>query len=71
MIGGLTLPTYLGAVMLLTLTLFLAWIIALSWPVTSPGGKAMRALVVGSCWWRSTSRRPAGPAGSPVLTLVF
>ena len=47
MIGGLTLPTYLGAAMLLTLTLFLAWITALAWPALSPGGKAMRALVVG------------------------
>ena len=60
MIGGLTLPTYLGAAMLLTLTLFLAWITALAWPALSPGGKAMRSLVVGimlgAIYFKATGR---------------
>ena len=60
MVGGLTLPTYLGAAMLLTLTLFLAWITALAWPALSPGGKAMRSLVVGimvgAVYFKATGR---------------
>ncbi len=60
MVGGLTLPAYLGAAMLLTLTLFLAWITALAWPALSPGGKAMRSLVVGimlgAIYFKATGR---------------
>ena len=37
---------WLGALILGVLALFFAWLLALSWPRISPGGRALRAIVV-------------------------
>ena len=37
---------WLGALILVVLALFFAWLLALSWPRISPGGRALRAIVV-------------------------
>jgi hypothetical protein len=44
---GFFLEGVLGALALLTVGVFLAWLVLLSWPLLSPGSKAIRALVVG------------------------
>ena len=37
---------WLGALILTVIALFFAWLLALSWPRISPGGRALRAIVV-------------------------
>jgi len=39
---------WLGALMLLAVSAFLAWLLALSWPMLTTGGRLARALVVGA-----------------------
>jgi hypothetical protein len=38
--------TWLGVVLLSIVTLFFAWLLALSWPAVGPSGRILRALVV-------------------------
>lgn len=45
LLAGLALPRWAG-VLLLVPAVFLGWLLALSWPVTSPAGRAIRVLVV-------------------------
>jgi hypothetical protein len=56
----LLLPSGIGAILLVVLGLFLAWLIALSWPILPPVSRAMRvvtvALVFGAAWLRVTGR---------------
>ena len=47
LVGGLMLPSTLGAVMLVLLGLFLSWLLALSWPVIPPGSRLLRVVTVG------------------------
>jgi hypothetical protein len=60
LVGGLLLPSAIGAILLIVLGLFLAWLIALSWPILPPAARAMRvitvALVFGAAWLRLTGR---------------
>lgn len=37
---------WLGGILLLLVAAFLGWLVALSWPVISPGSRALRVLVV-------------------------
>lgn len=37
---------WLGVVLLSIVTLFFAWLLALSWPAVPPSGRVLRALVV-------------------------
>ena len=56
-IGGLAVHGWGGAVMLLVVTLFLAWLAVLSWPALQPSTRALRvvALVVllALCAWQA------------------
>ena len=45
-IGGLTVHGWIGAVLLLAVAAFLAWLAALSWPALGAQGRAMRVLAV-------------------------
>lgn len=60
LVGGLLLPSGIGAILLMLLGLFLSWLIALSWPILPPASRAMRvvtvALVFGAAWLRLTGR---------------
>jgi hypothetical protein len=47
MLLGFFLEGVLGALALLLVGLFLAWLVMLSWPLLSPGSKMIRTLVVG------------------------
>jgi hypothetical protein len=44
---GFFLDGLLGSIALLLVGLFLTWLVMLSWPLLSPGSKAIRTLVVG------------------------
>jgi hypothetical protein len=44
--GGLLLPGYAGAALLLVLALFFGWLLLLAWPLLSPGGRILRAVLV-------------------------
>lgn len=49
LVGGLLVPNaVLAAVLLTLLTLILAWLVALSWPVISPLARLIRILVLGA-----------------------
>lgn len=49
LVGGLLVPNpVLAAVLLTLLTLILAWLVALSWPVISPLARLIRLLVLGA-----------------------
>lgn len=60
LVGGLLAPSAIGAVLLSILGLFLAWLIALSWPILPPASRAMRLLTVGlvfaAAWLRVSGR---------------
>lgn len=60
LVGGLMAPSAIGAVLLVVLGLFLAWLIALSWPVLTGGSRILRlvtvALVFGAAYMRATGR---------------
>ncbi len=43
---GLMIPSGWAGLLLLVPAAFLAWLLALSWPLLRPGGRALRALVV-------------------------
>ncbi|MET0741694.1 MAG: DUF6703 family protein [Candidatus Nanopelagicales bacterium] len=44
--GGLLLPGFAGAVLLLLLALFFGWLLLLAWPLLSDGGRLLRGIVV-------------------------
>lgn len=46
LVGGLAIPSAWSALLLLPVAAFLLWLLALAWPVLTPGGRAMRSLVV-------------------------
>ena len=46
LLGGLVLPFAWAGLLLLVPAFFLLWLLALSWPITSPGGRLLRSLVV-------------------------
>jgi hypothetical protein len=47
--AGLVIPiTWLSAVMLLLVAVFLGWLLLLSWPVLGPGSRLLRLFVVGA-----------------------
>jgi hypothetical protein len=46
LLGGLALPWVWAGLLLLVPALFLLWLLALSWPITSPVGRVTRSLVV-------------------------
>ena len=60
LVGGLLAPAAIGAVLLGMLGLFLAWLVALSWPILPTASRVMRlitvALVFGAAWLRATGR---------------
>jgi hypothetical protein len=45
-VGGLAVRGWGGAAMLLVVTLFLAWLAALSWPALAPPTRVLRVLAV-------------------------
>jgi hypothetical protein len=45
-LAGLAVPGVIGAILLLVIALFLAWLAALGWPNYSVGGRLLRVLVV-------------------------
>lgn len=47
LVGGLLAPPAIGAVLLVILGLFLAWLIALSWPLLPATSRLMRLITVG------------------------
>ncbi len=56
-VGGLAVRGWAGAVLLLVVTVFLAWLAALSWPALQPPTRALRVLAVaallGLCAWQA------------------
>ncbi|HVE98375.1 MAG TPA: DUF6703 family protein [Mycobacteriales bacterium] len=54
--GGLALPGPAGAVCLVLSALILAWLVYLSWPALSPGGRLIRLLVIGAVLTIATGR---------------
>jgi hypothetical protein len=60
LVGGLLAPSAIGAVLLTVLGVFLAWLIALSWPILPAASRAMRiitvGLVFGAAWLRASGR---------------
>ncbi len=44
--GGLLLPGFAGAALLLLLALFFGWLLLLAWPLLSEGGRLLRGLIV-------------------------
>ena len=60
LVAGMLTPPMIGFVLLLILALFLAWLLALSWPGLDGGSRAMRvvtvALVLGAAFLRMTGR---------------
>ena len=56
-IGGLAVHGWGGAVMLLIVTLFLAWLAVLSWPALQPPTRALRvvalAVLLALCAWQA------------------
>jgi hypothetical protein len=46
LVVGLMVNGWLGGVVLLVPAVFLAWLLALSWPVVSPAGRLMRVVAV-------------------------
>ena len=56
-VGGLAVRGWGGAVMLLTVTVFLAWLAALSWPASPPQTRALRVLAIAAllalCAWEA------------------
>lgn len=60
LIGGLLLPSAIGAVMLVILGLFLLWLLALSWPAIPGVSRVLRVitvgLVFGAAYLRATGR---------------
>ena len=46
LVTGLAVPGWLGAVALVLVAAFLAWLAALSWPQTSRGGRLLRLAAV-------------------------
>lgn len=60
LVGGLLAPPPIGVVLLVLLGLFLAWLVALSWPVLTPGSKILRVvtvlLVLGAAYLRAVGR---------------
>ncbi len=46
LLAGLAIPSPWAAVFLVVVTLFLTWLVALSWPVVKPAGRVLRVLVV-------------------------
>ncbi len=57
LVGGLAVRGWGGAVMLLIVTVFLAWLAALSWPALQPPTRALRVLAVAAmlalCAWQA------------------
>jgi hypothetical protein len=45
-VGGLAVRGWVGAVLLLAVTAFLAWLAVLSWPALGAQGRAVRVLVL-------------------------
>ena len=45
-VGGLVIKGFIGGVLLLVITVFLAWLAALGWPQYSPAGRLLRVAVV-------------------------
>jgi hypothetical protein len=45
-VGGLTVRGWTGAALLLVVTVFLAWLAALSWPALGAQGRAVRVLIL-------------------------
>lgn len=60
LVAGLMTPPAIGAILLGVLALFLAWLVALSWPVLPNGSRALRlftvALVLGAAFMRASGR---------------
>lgn len=46
LVGGLALHTVIGALLLLALLAFAAWVTYLAWPVLQPPARAVRVLVL-------------------------
>lgn len=59
-LAGLLAPPVVGAVCLLLVAAFLAWLGSLSWPVLTPGGRAMRTLTVGLLVGAAVARAVGG-----------
>lgn len=60
LLAGLLAPAWIGTILLLILGAFLAWLVALSWPLLAPGSRVMRVitvgLVFGAAYLRATGR---------------
>ena len=60
LVAGLLAPAAIGAPLLIALALFLGWLVALSWPILTPGARTMRVLTVGlvllAAWMRLRGR---------------
>ena len=56
-VGGLAVHGWGGAVMLLVVTVFLAWLAVLSWPALQPPTRALRvvalAVLLALCAWQA------------------
>lgn len=46
LLAGLLIPSPWAGLLLVVLALFLAWLVALSWPRLTPGTRALRLLVI-------------------------
>lgn len=46
LLAGFITPSWIGAILLGLLALFLAWLVALSWPVLKPSSRALRVITV-------------------------
>lgn len=60
LLGGLLIPTPLAGLLLVVLAAFLAWLVALSWPLLPVGARGLRlvvvAIVFAAAVWRLTGR---------------
>jgi hypothetical protein len=46
LVAGLALPSRWAGILLLVPALFLTWLLALSWPLTSPRGRLLRVTAI-------------------------
>lgn len=62
-LAGLALPGLAGAVALLVVAGFLEWLLTLSWPALSPGGRAVRVFALLLLLFIAVAKaRGSGPA---------
>jgi len=56
LVAGLALPFRAAGILLLVIAAFLGWLLALSWPITSPGGRVLRVVTLVALVGAATAR---------------